>query len=214
MKKIAFITAVLLISGCTVIPQPKMTTAVYNLTATEATEAVHQDISEKPRPTRQLEKLSKKILITNITAPLWLDNRSIHYRLNYHDAAQTYTYATSRWSSPPAFLLTHKLKQQIGAVTDHLIIKDSSMAIAEYELHIELEEFSQIFDTLTDSHVIIRFRASLVSNAHRLIAQKTFSSNQAAPTADAVGAVNAFSAASNQLIVDLTSWLNHQLIKI
>lgn len=212
MKKTAFFIAViLLVSGCTAITQPKSTVAVYNFTAPETEETDQRDTPNRSKPDQPTEKHGKKILITPVTAPLWLDNRSIHYRLKYHDAAQSYTYADSRWSAPPAFLLTQQIKQQIAAITDHLVIKDSSMAIADYGLHIELDEFSHIFGSLNNSYVIIRFRASLVNNTHRLIAQKTFSSNQPAPTANAVGAVNAFSTASNQLIEDLINWLNHEL---
>lgn len=199
MKKSAFILGLLLLTGCTVIPRPDPSTAIYNFT-------VHAFSTKQPE--QQRVKNGKKILIAQITAPLWLDNPAIHYRLAYHNATQSYTYANSRWSSPPAFLLTQQIKQKIAADTHHLVIKDSSVAIAEYELHIEIEEFSQIFDTLTDSYVAIRFRASLVNNAHRLIAQKIFSTTHTAATADAAGAVSGFTAASNQLVDELIEWLD------
>lgn len=149
----------------------------------------------------------KKILVPQITAPSWLDTPAIHYRLAYHNAAQSYTYANSRWSSP-RISLTQQIKQKIAADTHHLVIKDSSVAIVEYELHIEIEEFSQIFSTLSDSYVSIRFRASLVNHAHRLIAQKIFSTSHAAATADAAGAVDGFTIASNRLMNELVEWLN------
>ncbi|MDC8446052.1 MAG: ABC-type transport auxiliary lipoprotein family protein [Nitrosomonas sp.] len=203
MKKSAVIFGLLLLTGCTVIPRPDSSTAIYNFTVpTPLTE-------QRQQSQQQRVKNGKKILIPQVTAPLWLDNPAIHYRLAYHNAAQSYTYASSRWSSPPAFLLTQQIKQKIAADTHHLVIKDSSVAIVEYELHIEIEEFSQIFDTLTDSHVAIRFRASLVNNAHRLIAQKIFSTTHAAATADAAGAVSGFTVASNQLVDELIEWLDN-----
>jgi len=201
MKKSAFILGLLLLTGCTVIPKPDPSTAVYNF-------AVYTPPSTK-QPEQQRVRNGKKILVPQVTAPLWLDNPAIHYRLAYHNAAQSYTYAGSRWSSPPAFLLTQQIKQKIAADTHHLVIKDSSVAIVEYELHIEIEDFSQIFNTLTDSYVSIRFRASLVNNAHRLVAQEIFSTTHAATTADAAGAVSGFSIASNQLVDELIEWLNN-----
>lgn len=199
MKKFVFIFGLLLLTGCTVIPRPDPSTATYNFTVlTPSTE----------QPEHQHVKNGKKILVPQVTAPLWLDNPAIHYRLAYHNAAQSYTYANSRWSSPPAFLLTQQIKQKIAAGTHHLVIKDSSVATADYELHIEIEEFSQIFDTLTNSYVAIRFRASLVNNAHRLVGQKIFSTTHAAATADAAGAVGGFTVASNQLVNELIAWLN------
>ncbi len=200
MKKSAFILGLLLLTGCTVIPRPDPSTAIYNFAV------------NTPPPTQQPEqhivKNGKKILIPQVTAPLWLDNPAIHYRLAYHSAAQSYTYANSRWSSPPAFLFTQQIKQKIAADTHHLVIKDSSVAIVEYELHIEIEEFSQIFNTLADSYVSVRFRASLVNNAHRLVAQKIFNTTHATATADAAGAVDSFTAASNRLMNELIEWLN------
>ena len=133
------------------------------------------------------------------------------HRLAYHNALQAYTYTDSRWSSPPAFLLTQQLRQKISVDTNHLIIEDSNVALAEFELHIELEEFLHNFDTLTDSQVYVRFRASLVNKTHRLIAQKIFNTSQPAPTANAAGAVKAFSIASNQLMDELVHWLNAEL---
>jgi cholesterol transport system auxiliary component len=199
MKKSVFIFGLLLLTGCTVIPRPDPSTATYNFTVlTPSAEQSEQ----------QHIKNGKKILIPQATAPLWLDNPAIHYRLAYHNAAQSYTYANSRWSSPPAFLLTQQIKQKIAAGTHHLVIKDSSVATADYELHIEIEEFSQIFDTLTNSYVAIRFRASLVNNTHRLVGQKIFNTTHATATADAAGAVSSFTVASNQLINELIEWLN------
>ncbi|MCB1985114.1 MAG: membrane integrity-associated transporter subunit PqiC [Burkholderiales bacterium] len=205
MKKllVVFGVVIVLLSGCTIFPKPNATVATYNF------------IADTPAKTNQLGqsaiKNGKKILVTHTTAPLWLDTQAIYYRLVYHNPFQSYAYANSRWSSPPAFLLTQQIKQKIAAETNHLIIKDSSMAVVENELHIELEEFSHIFDTLTDSRVVIRFQASLVNNSHRLIAQKTFSAQQMAQSANATGAVNAFSIASNQLMDELIHWLNIEL---
>lgn len=205
MKKTVFasVLSILLLSGCTVFPKPATTVATYNFIVDSPAESNQSD--------QQIIKNGKKILVTPMTAPLWLDTKAIHYRLAYHNASQSYAYANSRWSAPPAFLLTQQIKQKIAADTKHLVIKDSSIAIAENELHIELEAFSQVFDTVSNSHVVIRFRVSLVNNAHRLIAQKIFSASQPSPTADAAGAVNAFSIASNQLTDELIHWLSREL---
>ena len=165
MKKTVFasVLGILFLTGCTVIPKPDTTVTTYNFIVDTSVKTSQSD--------QQIIKNGKKILVNHVSAPLWLDTKAIHYRLDYHNASQTYTYANSRWISPPPFLLTQQIKQKIATDTNHLVIKNSGMAITENELHIELEEFSHIFDTLTDSHVVIRFRASLVNNTHRLIAQ-------------------------------------------
>ncbi|WP_090659028.1 ABC-type transport auxiliary lipoprotein family protein [Nitrosomonas marina] len=203
MRNLILFLSMLFVSGCTILPETSKDIATYNFAA--------DDTDESGSDSQHSGKDGRKILVAPITAPLWLDNRGINYRLKYHNRAQSYTYANSRWSSPPAFLLAQQIKRKITTATRHLVIKDSSMAIAENELHVELEEFSQVFDTLNDSHVIIRFRASLVNNTHRLIAQKIFSIKQIAPTADAAGAVEAFSIASNKLADGLVEWLQSEI---
>lgn len=205
MKKTVFasVVGILLLSGCSVFPKPDTTVATYNF--------IVDSSAETNQPDQQVIKSGKKILVNPVFAPIWLDTKAIPYRLDYHNTSQTYTYAHSRWSAPPAILLTQQIKQKIAADTNHLVIKDSGMVIAENELHVELEEFSHIFDTITESRIVIRFRASLVNNTHRLIAQKIFTAQQAAQSADAAGAVKAFSIASNQLIDELIYWLNEEL---
>ena len=203
MKNFTLLLGILFISGCTIIPEKNTNIATYNFAA--------DAIADTDPSIRQIGKDGRKILVSTATAPLWLDTRAMHYRLRYHNRSQSYTYANSRWASPPAFLLTQQIKNKIADTTRHLVIKDSGMAIPENELHIELEEFSQIFDTLNDSHIVIRFRASLVNNTHRLIAQKIFSAKQEAPSADAAGAVEAFAIASNELVDTLVGWLQTEL---
>ncbi len=203
MKKFKLMLSVLLISGCSVTPQAKIPIATYNF-------AVYPP-EYTGQPIQTGEQKGKKILIAPITAPSWLDTRDISYRLAYHNPIQAYTYAHSRWASPPAFLLTQQIKQRITDTTSHLVINDSSIAIAENRLYIELEEFSQIFGSEHDSHVMIRFRASLVNNTHRLIAQKSFSTLETTPTADAQGAADAFAVANNRLLGDLVQWLQTAL---
>lgn len=200
MKKTISLLGILLIAGCTIIPKADVTTATYNFSI--------ESSADTSQATQSVPKDGKRILVPVVTAPLWLDSPGIHYRLAYHNTAQTLTYANSRWSSPPAFLLTQRIKEKIAADTHHMVIKDSSVATAEYELHIELEEFSHIFSSQTDSHVSVRFRVSVVNHAHQLVAQKTFGTTRLSSDANAAGAVKAFTLASNQLINELIEWLN------
>ncbi|SFK84689.1 cholesterol transport system auxiliary component [Nitrosomonas aestuarii] len=206
-KSVAIILGILLLSGCTLFPKPGKRPALYNFV-----DIVGSHIPEQAQQSGlETRKNGKKILVAQVIAPLWLDTQAIHYRLAYHNASQTYTYADSRWTAPPAFLLTQQIKQKIAVDTAHLVIQDSNVAKAEFELHIELEDFFQNFETLTDSHVWVRFRASLINNKHRLIAQKSFNASQSSPTANAAGAVKAFSITSDQLTDDLVRWLNDEL---
>jgi cholesterol transport system auxiliary component len=83
---------------------------------------------------------------------------------------------------------------------------------ANYALRLELEEFTQVFDTADRSHAVVRLRASVIKRGTRLLlAQHSFSVERAAPTANAAGAVRALTEASDKMIEDLINWLAKKL---
>ena len=52
--------------------------------------------------------LARAPLVQPVTAPPWLDNRRIDYRLDYRDAAQRASYRDSRWAADAAALVTER----------------------------------------------------------------------------------------------------------
>ncbi|OQW41363.1 MAG: hypothetical protein A4S08_12800 [Proteobacteria bacterium SG_bin4] len=159
--------------------------------------------------TPQSQHDKKSLLIADVTSPAWLDNTAIHYRLMYHNPAQTFTYGNSRWIASPAALFTQQLRNQIVSQLNEYVIKDSSAAKTDRTLDIELKELVHVFETAADSHVVFGLRASLIErNSRKLLAQKDFSISEKAPSADAAGAVSAINTASNRLIGELVNWLN------
>lgn len=193
-----------LLSGCTVFHKSQSSISVYDFGI--------QPSRHTRNMLQQPEKQRKSILIAEAVAPSWLDNNAIHYRLLYHNPTQSYTYANSRWIATPTAILTQQIRNRIVSNTNEQVIKDSSTAKADYVLNIELEEFTQVFDTVTESYVVIGLRASLIErNSRHLFAQKDFRMNERTPTADAAGAVFALSSASNQLINELIDWLTIEL---
>lgn len=204
IKALVLILTLHLLSGCAVFHKSPAAISIYDfgLQPSQQTQNKLQSSSQK----------RKSILIANATTPLWLDNTAIHYRLLYHNPSQSYHYANSRWIAPPAALLTQQLRDRIVSRTNEQVIKDSSTAKTDYILHIELEEFIQVFDTAKDSHVLIGLRASLIErNSRHLFAQKDFNIKEKTSTADAAGAVSALGAASNQLTNELIGWLTAEL---
>lgn len=154
----------------------------------------------------------KSILISDASAPSWLDNTAIYYRLAYHNSAQLHRYANSRWITSPTVMLTQRMRDQIADNTGNQVIRNNNTAKAEYIVHIELEEFMQIFDSTQRSHGSIALRASLIRHGTRnLIAQNYFSTQVAAPTSDANGAVMALSNASDELISNVIEWMITEL---
>lgn len=206
MTKIAHLLmlSTCLLSGCVAFNKSPSPVSIYDFGMQYAQPA-------KPMPQQPMQH-RKSLLIADATAPSWLDNNAIHYRLLYHNPTQSYTYASSRWIAAPAALLTQQIRNRIVASTNEQVIKDNSTAKTDYALHIELEEFTQLFETTDVSHIVIGLRASLVErNTRKLLAQKDLSITEKTPTADAAGAVFALSSASNRLINELVDWLTAEL---
>ncbi|QOJ23673.1 MAG: membrane integrity-associated transporter subunit PqiC [Gammaproteobacteria bacterium] len=200
MSKISLLLLIIcLLPGCAFLHKSQPA-AVYDFGMQSAIQA--------QQTSQQAQLRRKSLLVAETTAPSWLDNTAIHYRLLYHNPTQSYSYANSRWIAKPAALLSQQLRNRIVTTTQEHVIKDSSVATADHVLHTELEEFSQLFDTASDSRVVIILRASLVERSTRkVLAQKDFSVTKQAPTADAPGAVTALGAANDQLLDELADWL-------
>jgi len=150
--------------------------------------------------------IATTLLVPDIAAPAWLDGPGIVYRLGYENAARPQTYALSRWSAPPAALLTHRLRSRFTSAARG-VVTGAHGARADYALRVELEDFSQSFDAPDRSRVTVRARASLVDVAGRaLAAQRAFAVERPAPSPDARGAVAALGEASDELIEQLLRW--------
>lgn len=202
MKKILLV-ATMLLTGCAITPPARVVPTVYDLGLIQSADA--SALSGQPQ-------LTASLLVTEATAPTWLDSQAIQYRLAYHDPAQAHAYANSRWAAAPAALLSQRIRSRIAAVVDNGVVSASDGVRADYVLRLGLEEFSQVFDTVEQSRVVVRLRVSLVERGtRRLLAQRSFSVEQPAPTADAVGAVHALSEAGDRLSGDLIDWLAAKL---
>ncbi len=185
-------------------PQSKIPVSVYDFGL--------QQVSKTYNASGQQRQLWTSLLIAKVKSPVWLDSKAIQYRLAYRDPTQSYTYANSRWAAAPATLLTHRIRNRIADVTNDKVVSTSNSARADFTLHLELEEFSQVFDTMDTSHVVIRLRASLVRRSSRLLkAQRNFSMEQATPTSNAAGAVQALTESSDKLTENLIAWLAEEL---
>ena len=194
------LTAVMLMvlsAGCSLGPQMKEQPAGYDL----------GPLKSYPRENPGIDAA---LLLPDVSAPAWLDNEGIVYRLNYQDAAQSRVYANSRWAASPALLMSQRVRNRFAAATRGIVTAGNG-ARADYALRIDLEDFSQVFDTETQSRVSIRLRASLVNIAGRtLIAQRTFTLERpAAPNAE--GAVKALGEASDAMIDTLLEWAEQSL---
>ncbi len=188
----ATLLASLLVASCAVGPGARVDVARY-------------DFGSAPVPASSAATPDggAPLLVDDAVAPEWMDSASMHYRLAYEDAAQPRAYANSRWMMPPAALFTGRLRQRLAATGAVLVPADGLRAA--HALRIEIEEFSQVFDSPRSSRAMLRVRASLFAGV-ALVAQRTFSIERAAPTADAQGGVRALTAATDALIGQVQAW--------
>ena len=182
------------LAGCTLGPEKKDAAATY-------------DLSGAPSSAAGKTRIRATLLVQPVAAPGWLESNAIVYRLNYQDAARQLNYANSRWAAPVASLVAQRLRAQLAAASDSGIVNIADSARADYALRVELEEFSQVFDTAEASRAVIVARASLVNVAKRsLQAQKTFTIDRPAAGANAESGVRALSAGSAELVDAIVAW--------
>lgn len=147
-----------------------------------------------------------------------LDTTALLYRLAYQDQNQLLPYAFAKWSAPPAQLLRQRLRDVLGKDRPVLDAAAGS-ALARRGggvppvLRLELEEFSQVFASASDSRGVLRIRATLLESSgagERLVAQRSFDVERPATSADAPGGVRALVAATDAAAQDIAAWLQRR----
>ncbi len=181
------------LSACTT-PQPPALKAVYDfgpvLNAATSSPATR----------------SAAVALPDIEASASLDSPSLLYRLQYSNAQQLLPYAQARWSTSPAQLVRARVRDALAAQGPVL----STEGIAPWVLRIELDEFSQLFDSPSSSLGLVRLRASLLKN-DQLAAQTTVLAKAPATSQDAAGGVRALTAATDDAVRQLAAWLATQI---
>jgi cholesterol transport system auxiliary component len=193
MKNFIYLALLLLtLSGCAV-SEPPARSQAYDLGPLSRKDAA----ADTPR----LPALS----VAHIDAPSWLDSTRMFYRLAYANEQQPRQYSGSRWITPPAQLFEQRLKSWIGQ-EGNMVLSASAGAMRVPVLQIEVDEFTQIFESPAQSAAHVTVRAAVIQN-RILIAQQTFMKKLPAPTADAPGGVRALADASDAVIADMMRWL-------
>jgi cholesterol transport system auxiliary component len=163
------------------------------------------DFGPAPSHARSNPAIPATLLVTPVRAPPWLDENGIVYRLLYEDVPRPQVYGMSRWSAPPAALMSDRIYSGFAAAAQGAVAPGFS-AQSDFTLRIELEDFSQHFTTPEESSASLKARASLLSSTdRRLIAQREFDFRRpAAP--NAVGAVKSLTAAVDAFTNELVQW--------
>ena len=159
-----------------------------------------------PPPSVQALPALPPVSVAEIDMPNWLDRPQMYYRLGYANNQQPRAYSQSRWVMQPSQLIAQRLKARI-AQAGGVALPASDGAARVPVLNIEVDDFTQHFDTASASSGRISLRAS-VFRGRILLAQKTIDVSTPAPTADASGGARALARATDTAIDTLIRWLD------
>lgn len=162
-----------------------------------------QEVAEIAAPT---PTSTPALAMFDPTGPAWLDSPKMAYRLSYAEPQQSRFYAFSQWNATPLQLLGARLKSRI-AQAGVTVLPGLEMAASANLLRLEVDDFSQQFDTPKHASGHIALRASLFRQ-HRLIGQKSFESTNNASSADAIGGAKALAVAADTIAAELITWIN------
>ncbi len=198
--------AVALLAACSAVPQKPLTVTRYDLGTLPPPEA-----ASKAQPTPLVLAVVKGSGIADSGA-------GMTYRLAYANAYELRAYAQARWSQPATQLIQLRMRDALSQQRPVMLDDDGAVQSLQSQslpamLRLDVEEFNQVFDSATASNGVLRLRATLTEmtpRGERWLAQKVFSSQQAAATADASGGAAAMAAASNDVARQLDVWLRAQ----
>ncbi len=152
------------------------------------------------------------VMLAQVAAHSALDSTAILYRLAYADEQRLLPYAQARWSMPPAQLLHLRLRETLAQ--RFVVLREGEGAadgsLRSLVLHLELDEFSHLFEAPGESLGLVHVHASVMrptAAGDRLLAQRDFTVRRAAPSADAAGGVRALTAAADGVLADIAQWL-------
>ncbi|HET7930960.1 MAG TPA: ABC-type transport auxiliary lipoprotein family protein [Rhodanobacteraceae bacterium] len=148
--------------------------------------------------------------LARIEVPAWLQGTGLYYRLAYRDDDVVAAYADSDWAAPPAGMLAQRLRNVLAGGGWRAVIGPAGNARAGFTLHVQLQDFSQVFTTPAQSYGVLAATATLVDAHAAVVAQRQFRLRVVAPSADAAGGVQALDAASRDFARQLRDWLAAQ----
>lgn len=205
----ALLGALLLLAGCSALPSPPTRPVLYDFGPGVVA----------PAPTDRRAPLPP-LALADVEAPgLPEGSNAVLYRLAYSDAQQLRPYSQARWSQPPAQLVQQRLREHLGQRRAVLKADDGAAQARDpaqggklpLVLRVELEEFSHLFTSATESAGVVRLRATVVDltpAGEALRGQRVFTVRTSARTADAAGGVAALAQASTQAARELGEWVD------
>lgn len=187
------LVALLLLSACGTMPERAPSPVLYDFGA---------GLAEPPT----VSPAARPALALSVQASSALDGTAVLYRLAYADERQLRAYALARWTMPPAELVQQRLRAALSRQRAVLRPGEGALEV----LHLELEEFSQVFESPGQSQGLLRLRATVLQgtpSGDKLVAQRSVVVRHPAPSADAAGGARALAGATDAAVAELAQWL-------
>ena len=165
------------------------------------------DLGEFRGTGKPVAGLTATVIIPDVMQPSWIRTRDIFYRLEYESPAGPQRYSMSQWVATPGELFTLRLRQAVQAANTGFTLPAATDS-GGYLLQATIEEFTQVFTAPADSRCVVQLRASLWGTHGRMVAQRQFRLETAAPTADAQGAARCLASTVDALDEQLIQWLS------
>jgi ABC-type uncharacterized transport system auxiliary subunit len=151
-----------------------------------------------PPPPAAAATAPLRLRLPEPAAPAWLEGNGIGYRLAFRDPFRREVYRDSRWAAPPAALVGQRLRLRLAQRPCAL-----PSELRPPTLQLSLEEFSQTFVSASESQGVVQLRATWVEAG----VERLFTSTRASASADARGAVQGLSAAVDQALDEIITWV-------
>lgn len=181
MKKILWVLIAASLAACSILPKPPPSPALHDFGPP----------ASAPGTAAPVE--------ASVSAPAWLDDTAIYYRLLYSDSTQLRAYADNRWLAPPAQLLQARLRGAFANGSPH------------YRLEVQLLDFEQIFDSAQSAHISLRVQASLRDMTNGTAVGEQMFTVTLPTSPDVQGGISGDARAADELIAQLVEWARVQL---
>lgn len=153
-----------------------------------------------PAPAPSLPQSANTWRLADVTAPPWLNNEGIAYRLAFQQAQRLEHYRDSAWAAPPAALLTQRLRERIG-------LQAACPANPATLVAVHLDEFEQVFSSPSSSQAVLRVHATLWTGGALGAGPQQHWRLERAASPDAAGAVRGLAQAVDDWLPQLGAWL-------
>lgn len=181
------LVGLLLLGGCSILPKSAPPQATYDL---------------GPPPAKPVKTLPATMHLGQVSAPGWMNDSGMLYRLEYANATRVRAYARSRWVAPPAALFEQRLQAFYTVKAHH-----KSGNSVNSRVTLRLIRFEQVFTAPKVAHADLRLQVTVYDRDDDLVAQRMFAGREPCVRPDAEGGVNALSKLSDRVIRHLLNWL-------